>query len=83
MLSNVKPMSRTINLFAATACLLLISRSANAYIDPGSGSYLYQLLFAGLLGGAFAAKSAFANLKSAITRRLHPAKSKDNASHGV
>jgi len=25
----------------------------HAYLDPGSGSYLIQLLIAGLLGGAF------------------------------
>ncbi|MDR3690847.1 MAG: hypothetical protein P4L46_15825 [Fimbriimonas sp.] len=70
-------MSRTVNLITATACILLISRSANAYIDPGSGSYLLQILFAGLLGGVFATKSMIGNLKSAVSRKLHPAKNDD------
>ena len=30
--------------------------SAHAYIDPGSGSYIFQLIVAGALGAAFAVK---------------------------
>ena len=33
--------------------LLDILTKPHAYLDPGSGSYLIQLLIAGLLGGAF------------------------------
>jgi len=71
-------MNRTFNLLVASASLLLICRSANAYIDAGSGSYLLQILFAGLLGGIFAAKAFFLNIKSAMSRKFQPAKVKDN-----
>ncbi len=29
---------------------------AQAYLDPGTGSYLFQILIAGLIGGLFAVK---------------------------
>jgi len=35
---------------------LLSPQTAHAYFDPGTGSYLFQILIAGLLGGAFALK---------------------------
>lgn len=44
------------------SCIFILSfllsvAPAHAYIDPGSGSYLFQLLIAGLLGSLFAIKS--------------------------
>ena len=41
-------------LVAIVALLLLLERPAHAYIDPGSGSLIYQALLAGLLGLGFA-----------------------------
>ena len=35
---------------------LLFPRRAYAYIDPGTGSYIFQLLVAALVGVAFAVK---------------------------
>ncbi len=45
--------------------LLLISlpRPLAAYLDPGSGSYLLQVLVAGLLGASFAAKRFWGDIK--------------------
>jgi hypothetical protein len=40
-----------------------------AYLDPGSGSMILQMLIAGLLSGLFFAKSAFQYLKSAMVRK--------------
>ncbi len=40
-----------------------------AYLDPGSGSYLIQLLIAALLGGGFAIK-AFWKQISAFFRKI-------------
>lgn len=77
----MKFINRTLSLGLACACLLTICQSANAYIDPGSGSYLLQILFAGLLGAAFMAKTAFGNFKSAIIRRFSPRKGEDSAAH--
>lgn len=67
----MKPTNRATTLLLACACLLTICSSANAYIDAGSGSYLLQVLFAGLFGGLYIAKSAIGNLKAAIVKRVH------------
>ena len=77
----MKLSNRVFNLMAATACVFAICQPAHGYIDAGSGSYLLQILFAGILGGAFAAKSAFGNLKLMVSRRMHAGKGKDSASH--
>jgi len=42
-------------LLAVLASLLLV-REAHAYLDPGTGSYILQILIAGLVGGAFMLK---------------------------
>ncbi len=51
--------------------LLWLARpaEAHAYIDPSTGSYLLQMLLAGLLAAAFAVKMFWQNLK-ATARRL-------------
>ena len=36
--------------------LLVLSRPAMAYIDPGSGSMILQVILAGILGSLFAIK---------------------------
>jgi hypothetical protein len=33
-----------------------------AYLDPGTGSYVFQLALAGVLGAAYALKELWANL---------------------
>jgi len=37
--------------------------TAHAYLDPGTGSYLLQLLIAGIAGGLYAAKVYWRQLK--------------------
>ena len=49
---------------ACLALWLLTSPSAYAYIDPGTGSYVFQLLIAGLLGSAVAARLFWQNIVS-------------------
>lgn len=41
-----------------------------AYLDPGSGSYLLQLLIAGLLGAAFALRASWGRIKGLFGRWL-------------
>lgn len=48
---------------------LTVSRSANAYIDGGSGSYLLQIAFAALLGMSVTVKATYANLKNRLMMR--------------
>jgi hypothetical protein len=40
-----------------------------AYIDPQVGSYLFQLLIGGMIGGFFAAKQYWRSFKSLLARR--------------
>ncbi|MCA9396280.1 MAG: hypothetical protein KC649_03840 [Candidatus Omnitrophica bacterium] len=48
-------------IFRLFACIVFVSlfsvNRAYAYIDPGSGSYLFQLLIAGIMGSLFAVKT--------------------------
>ena len=48
--------------------LLALSPAAYAYIDPGTGSYLFQLLIAGLLGGGFLVKAYWRHLRRWVAR---------------
>lgn len=41
-----------------------------AYLDPGSGSYLLQLLAAGALGGLFVIKMSWSRIKGFFGRLL-------------
>jgi hypothetical protein len=44
-------------------CYLLSPSQLFAYLDPGTGSYLFQILIAGLVGGLFAVKIFWARIK--------------------
>jgi hypothetical protein len=48
---------------AALAVLLLTATDAHAYLDPGTGSYILQMIVAGLLGAAFALRMFWARIK--------------------
>ncbi len=55
--SFMKKLSRIIYIVGLLGIHHLLSpQTAHAYLDPGTGSYLFQILIAGLLGGAFALK---------------------------
>lgn len=43
--------------------------SAHAYIDPGSGSFIFQVLIGGLLAGAVAVKHFWRRITGFFTRR--------------
>lgn len=69
------------NLFSIALCtcglLLLAAREAAAYIDPGTGSYLLQIALAALLGGLFAVKMFWRNVK-AFLQNLRPGRRKQS-----
>ena len=52
------------------AALAAIPSEARAYIDPASGSYLLQILAAAVLGGLFAFRSAWKNVKDFVRSRV-------------
>lgn len=49
---------------------LLFPKPAQAYLDPGTGSYVFQLLVAGLLGSLFFLKSAVKKIKKLISEKF-------------
>lgn len=44
-------------------------RGQQAYLDPGSGSYLLQLLIAGLFGGLFVIRASWDRIRNFFRRR--------------
>ena len=44
--------------------MFLFPKDAHAYLDPGTGSYILQLLIASLIGGLFVIKTYFQKIKS-------------------
>jgi hypothetical protein len=54
--------------FLAVA-VVFAARPAWAYIDPSAGSYLLQILAAGLFGAMFALKVFWQRIKSFFSRR--------------
>jgi len=53
----------------ASLLLLIPAHNAHAYIDPGSGSYILQLIIAGLLGAAFAVRIYWKRIKGFFSPR--------------
>ena len=51
------------------ACVLFSVDDAHAYLDPGTGSYVFQMVIAVLLSGAFTLKHFWHRLKARIVRR--------------
>ena len=52
------------------ACIVLLSPSdAWAYIDPGTGSYLFQLLIAGGLAGLYTFRRYWHTVRDWFVRR--------------
>jgi len=62
--------------FAATFTL---ETDAQAYLDPGTGSYVMQLFIAGIVGSAFAVKTFWRNIKSFAGRLIGRKKSDDDS----
>ena len=48
--------------------IVLLTDTTQAYLDPGTGSYLFQLIIASMLGGLFALKTWWRSVKSFFQR---------------
>ena len=59
---------------------LLFPPATYAYIDPGTGSYIVQVVIAGLLGALVSLRIYWARIKACLKRRS-PFGSKDPAEH--
>lgn len=66
-------------LFVFTVLLLCVFPTESfAYLDHGTGSYILQMIMAGLLGGLFAIKMFWNTIKER-TRNLFRRKKKDES----
>ncbi len=57
---------------------LLCPQKAYAYLDPGTGSYIFQLLIAGLLGAALAVKIFWGSVKAFFYRLFSKGQEKED-----
>jgi hypothetical protein len=57
---------------------LVFPRKVDAYIDPGSGSYIIQVILAAVLGGLFAVKLYWKKIKSYFSNIFSKEKDKDD-----
>ena len=60
---------RADRLLLSVLLLLTVGASANAYVDPGTGSLFVQILIAGTLGAVFALKNLWRSIWRFIMRR--------------
>ena len=51
----------------STLFLFFSTKSAHAYLDPGSGSYIIQLIIAGGVGALFTVKTFWLQIKTFFT----------------
>ena len=57
-------------LFCGAIVIFFFPDVTHAYIDPGTGSYIFQIAGASLLGGMFFVKSAFRSAKAFLYRHF-------------
>ena len=55
--------------FVTQSIIVITSRPACAYIDPGTGSYVLQAIVASLLAAAFVLKTTWRSIKEALSRK--------------
>ena len=68
---------RQILIFAAVS-ILTFPNFAQAYLDPGSGSYIIQLLFGALFGASYLVKVYWEKIKSFFSKSPTENPSSDN-----
>lgn len=49
---------------AGIAALMAFPSTSHAYLDPGSGSYIIQIIIAGFVAGSFAIKMYWRKIKA-------------------
>jgi len=52
----------------------LFAKPANAYLDPGSGSYMIQMLIAGVAGSGLMIKAFWTRIKSFVAKKKNEKK---------
>lgn len=55
-------------LFIALLLVLSFEKDCLAYLDPGTGSYLFQVFVAGIIGVSFILRSKLAAIRAALLK---------------
>lgn len=63
-------------LFCTLIYLFSMPKHAHAYLDPGTGSYIFQIILAGLFGSIFFLKSGVKKIQRLFKEKL-PTKERD------
>lgn len=67
--------------FFIIICIIAIPLRANAYIDPGAGSYIFQVLIAVFIGAVFSFKLWWIRGKRAVLYFFKKRKKHDDTSN--
>ncbi len=62
-------MCRPSAVVALAGTLLLLATPARAYLDPGTGSYVFQMIAAAVITGGFLLKAGWRRLRGLLARR--------------
>lgn len=62
--------ARTGPVVLALLLLIVVPRDAQAYIDPGTGSLVWQLVLSTVLGGVFYARRTIGIVRRSLARRV-------------
>jgi hypothetical protein len=68
-------------LISALACFC-ISPPVHAYLDPGTGSYVFQLLLASIVGLAFIVRVFWSRIKASVSRLFSRSKGETGEENG-
>ncbi len=72
---------RAINILFIALIFLFSAKNADAYLDPGTGSFIFQIAVGAILGGIVAIKVKFKQIKdfsSSLFRKKNKDISKEN-----
>lgn len=67
-------MNSVFNLVIFSLIFIYFSNPAQAYLDPGTGSFLFQIIVGGVLSALFAIKLYFRKIKSFFSKKVKPEK---------
>ena len=59
-------------MLSLAVAVVLAPLPAFAYIDPGTGSFLFQAIAAAVIGGLFVIRSTWARLREGLRRLFGP-----------
>jgi hypothetical protein len=69
MRSVLESVAAVAPLLGAAALFVVFHRNAHAYLDPGTGSVVLQVVIAAIFGGLFTIKLFLRRVKNRLTRR--------------